>query len=444
VSASGQVADERANDATISVSITVRDLGDSSVLPSLPTTTNLVAGPAGVVFDPRAGVFRMSEGRVPAGATYELLLPRYPTADELRDSQTADAPAFEETLEVPRPPAVVADLLATAPPEPWARLATVRKALYDVVIAAGAGAPTDVTNETVERLLTGNHEGTPFEIVAVEALLARWAGVPSRIGFGFDGLNVEGEEGIRTVRPKNAAQWLEVHFAGFGWIPLIETPEQAKATLDSDPNARFDTQIQPSDDVAVEIYLPVEIRDPRQLFELVRARLLQALPWAVAAFTIWFTYPAAAKALRRHRRRRWAATRGPRAQVVTEYAEFRDAATDLGVGDPFDTPLEYLLRVQDDAQHAELAWLVARVLYGDMSSTCTADDARAAEEMAGSLRRRMARAQPVQTRAMAVISRSSLRRPYSTELPTVAPLRVRHRRVPATKVRRRKHVASHR
>ena len=32
---------------------------------------------------------------------------------------------------------------------------------------------------------------TPYEIVAAEALLARWAGVPARIGFGFDGLNAE-------------------------------------------------------------------------------------------------------------------------------------------------------------------------------------------------------------------------------------------------------------
>ena len=35
----------------------------------------------------------------------------------------------------------------------------------------------------VDQLLVGNHEGTPFEIVAAEAMLARWAGVPSRIAF---------------------------------------------------------------------------------------------------------------------------------------------------------------------------------------------------------------------------------------------------------------------
>jgi hypothetical protein len=332
-------------------------------------------------------------------------------------------------------------LLSEAPANPWDRLDFARRALSEVVVASGAGSPEDVDNKTVERLLSGNHEGTPFEIVAVEALLTRWAGVPSRIGFGFDGVNIEGEEGLRTVRPKNAAQWLEAYFEGYGWVPLIETPDQAKATLDSDPNARFDTQIQPSDDIAVEVYVPVEVRDARLLFELVRARLLQALPWVAVLLGLWLGYPSAAKTLRRRRRRRWAAARGARAQIVAEYAEFRDAATDLNVGDPFDTPLEYLLRVQEDDQHAELAWLVARVLYGDMADTCTDRDARAAETLALSLRRRMARAQPVQVRLFAAISRSSLRRPYSTELPTVQLPRIaRFVRIPRT--RRRRHATT--
>ena len=449
---SGQVLEDRARQADVQVQIIVRDLGDSAVMPSLPTTTNLVGAPSGIVYDPRAGVFRFEEGRVPADTAYQLLLPEYPTGDLLTAATAApDKVKFAETLEVPEPPPVVADLLKQAPSgPPWARLSFLRKKLYEVAIAAGAGAPDDVGNDTVERLLSGNHEGTPFEIVAVDAMLARWAGVPSRIGFGFDGLNVEGEGAnkVLTVRPKNAAQWMEAYFPGYGWVPLIQTPEQAKASLDSDPNAKFDPLIEASDDVAVEVYVPVEVRDVRQLFEKVRAYVLQVLPWLVAALLAWMLYPVAAKALRRHRRRRWAAGLGPRAQIVVEYAELRDAATDLNVGDPFDTPLEYLLRVQDDAQHAELAWLVARSLYGDMAATCNEHDARQAEDLAASLRRRLARAQPVQARAFAVISRSSLRRPYSTELPTVQIPRLRVIKLPrisiANRTRRRRNATLHR
>jgi transglutaminase-like putative cysteine protease len=443
VPASGQVIDERSNEAYLQVNITVRDLGDSSVLPVLPTTTNFIGGPASKRYDPRTGVFRLPRGRVPAGTTYQLLLPKYPTGEQLTPVSRVDRKAFASTLAVPRPPKAVADILASAPASPaWARLAYVRQRLYDVASASGAGAPADVTNATVTRMLTGNHEGTPFEIVAVDAMLARWAGVPSRIAFGFDGLNVEAGDkgatkGTLTVRPRNAAQWMEAYFEGYGWVPLIQTPDKAKATLDSDPNARFNPQIEASSDIAVEVYMPVEVRDARELFQLVRARLLQALPWLLALVAMWLAFPAAAKALRRRRRRQWAATRGPRARVVVEYAEFRDAATDLNVGDPFDTPLEYLLRVQDDAQHAELAWLVARVLYGDMTISCSEHDARQAEELARSLRLRMARAQPMQARAFAVLGRASLRRPYSTELPTVQVPRIRqYVRIPSMRRRR--------
>ena len=78
--------------------------------------------------------------------------------------------------------------------------------------------------------------------------------------------------------------------------------------------------------------------------------------------------------------------------MAVEYAELRDLATDLNVGDEWDTPLEWMYKVQPDDEHLELAWLVSRSLYGDMRDTVTDDDARVAEELAGSLRRRLSRA----------------------------------------------------
>src|SRR5205823_9217484 len=68
---------------------------------------------------------------------------------------------------------------------------------------------------------------------------------------------------------------------------------------------------------------------------------------------------------------------------------------------------------------AELAWLVTRTLYGDLAGKATTDDVEAAREMSQSLRRRMSRGQPFQTRAIAVLSRASLQDPYSVEVPGV-------------------------
>ena len=103
--------------------------------------------------------------------------------------------------------------------------------------------------------------------------------------------------------------------------------------------------------------------------------------------------------------------------MLVEYCELRDAATDLGLGDPWATPIEYLDHLTEDDEHQELAWLVTRSLYGDMAGLTSADDAEAARLMSGSLRRRLAGAQPVQSRVLAFLSRNSLREPFNQEIP---------------------------
>jgi hypothetical protein len=370
-----------------------------------------------VMFDPRTNTFRMPEGRVPAGATYSIAVAPYPDAEALA---AAPAPAgdFSTTLEMPEPPAAVRQLMEGAPAEPaWARMDFLRKRLRAVAVATGGGVPKDITPARVGEIIGGpDHDASPYEIVAAEAMLARWAGVPARIGFGFDGLN--DEEGVLTVRPRNAAQWLEVYFEGHGWVPLIEAPSQAKSSLDNDDQL-FDPNTLASDEVAVEVYLPVKLESLTQLYQRIRYQLLQLLPYALVLLAGYLATPAVMKQWRRYKRRKWAEALGPRAQVAVEYAEFRDQAHDLNVGDPLDTPLEYLKQVVDDDQHAELAWLVSRAMYGDLAAETSEQAARDAEEMATSLRRRMFRAQPFQVRVLAVLSKASLRQPYTTEVPNV-------------------------
>lgn len=418
----GVVTDRRAGATQHQVIITVRDLGDSAVLPSLAGTTQ-VTSDRELVRDPRVGTLRVPSGRVPAGTVYTLQLPDYPTAEQL---EAVDEPGggdeLERQREVPDPPPEIQALLDRSPTNPWRRLDFLRAELLDVVTASGAGAPVAVPPEKVVDLIAGSQTGTPFEIVAAEALLARWAGVPSRVAFGFDGLNVEDE--IETVRPRNAAQWLEVWFDGYGWVPLIGAPKKAEANLDSDPNARFDPTIEPSDDIAVEVYLPFEKQDLTQLYQRIRDTVLRFLPLVALVAVTWVGWPVAAKTRRRAHRRRWAAARGPRHQVAVEYAEFRDTAIDLGVGDIYDTPLEYLSKVRDDKEHRELAWLASRCIYGDMLERATDADALAAEELSTSLRRRLSQGQPLQVRLIAPVSRASLAQPYTDEVPNIFQVRV--------------------
>ena len=425
----GTISDIRAGATQNPVTVTVRDLGDSAVLPVLGGTTQ-VESDRDLRFDPRMTTLRVPSGRVEPGTTYTMQVPDYANAEQL-EAVTDDPPsALADQLAAPSPPDEVKDLLARAPTNAWLRLDFLRTELLSVVTAKGAGAPVAVPPKKVVDLLVGEQTGTPFEIVAAEALLARWAGVPSRIGFGFDGLNQEGE--LETVRPRNAAQWLEVWFEGYGWVPLIGAPAKAEASLDSDPNARFNPTIEPSSDVAVEVYLPFELEDLTQLYERIRATILRFLPVVLAIAVAWIAWPVAAKTHRRSRRRRWAAGIDARTQVAVEYAEFRDAAIDLGVGDVYDTPLEYLSKVRADREHTELAWLAARALYGDMRGTTTDEDVLAAEELSTSLRRRLSAAQPVQVRLLAAVSRASLTQPYTEEIPNSV-----HRDLPVIRQLRR-------
>ena len=288
-------------------------------------------------------------------------------------------------------------------------------ACKNVAVAVGGGVPKDITPARISEILEGDHEASPYEIVAAEAMLARWAGVPARIGFGFDGLN--DEDGVLTRSSQERAQWLEAYFEGHGWVPLIGAPPKAKAELN--PDEAIQNEALPSDEVAVELYVPIKVENFKQLYQQIREQILMALPYVVLLLAAYLSWPAVQKAWRRRKRRQWATAIGPRALIAVEYAEFRDAAHDLNVGDPYDTSLEYLKKVIDDPEHSELAWLVARAMYGDLARTVTDEDARAAEELAGSLRRRMFKAQPAQTRVLAVLSKASLRQPYTDEVPNV-------------------------
>src|SRR5206468_3918177 len=113
-------------------------------------------------------------------------------------------------------------VLRAAPASGWERLDYVRHQLLDHVTAAGPGAPAPMDGKRVQDLLDGSKKGTPYEIVAAQVLLARWAGFPARLAYGFNGFETENGESV--IRPKNAAQWLEVAFPGFGFVPLLDKP----------------------------------------------------------------------------------------------------------------------------------------------------------------------------------------------------------------------------
>jgi hypothetical protein len=401
----------------VSAEFTVKDLGGFT-LPGPISPVRIEGAKGDVGFDPRTQVFRTRTGSAGEGFDYRIDAARPLTGVELRASGGQAVPdELRRFAEVPDAPVEVRQLLDTAPTNPFERVQSLRAKLYTQVTAAGSGVPVDVNPARVVQMLAGD-EATPFEIVAAEALLARWAGLPARIGYGFNGGSPV-EDG-REFRPKDGANWLEVHLGEAGWVAIVGTPPKARASLTADPKNAQPT-IKPSDELTLQVYLPIQNENPLQLFQVVRYWLKVSAPVALGLVLLVLSFPYPVKLLRARRRRRWGQAHGPAGRIAVAYAELRDLAIDLDVGSPAATPLEFLDATVEDEEHAELAWLVTRGLWGDLARDLRDDDAAAAEALSGSLRRRLSGAQAAPARLAGAVSRASLRSPFDPGLPNPWP-----------------------
>jgi hypothetical protein len=387
-----------------------------TVLPGLPNTVGVVAEGPKLAYDNRSGALRVAQGQVQAGLQYTVAAAALPNVTDLRNITEPSPPDLDRFTEVPPAPPAVADLIEKAPKSSkWDTFDFLRTYVLTNVTATGTGSPKSVPPERMQDMLAGSKEGTPYEIVAAQALLARWAGIPSRIGYGFDG----GEliDNKLEVRPKNGASFPEVFFPKYGWLPVIGTPTKAKPTVGSDPaTQRQDPNVLPSDDIQIGLFVPVLVPPKSPLPEQIRQAVLVAVPLALLLFLAYVTWPGLRKAWVRGRRRTAARAAGPRARIALTYAEWRDMGTDYGYRHDTDTPLMYLDRFVEDPEHTELAWLVTRGLWGDLQGSLTPEMATMAEELSRALRRRLAQAHPAPVRAIGVVSRLSLRHPYAPEL----------------------------
>lgn len=399
---------------TFTATFTLAD-SSSKTLPVLANAVSITGGPQ-VDYDPRTQSVRVPGTRPRNGTSYKVIAVVPPTGAELGRAKPP-GPAQQEFLSAPPTPVEVTELLAKAPENAFARLQFLRQEYFSKVVAAGAGKPVDVPPSRVVEMLEGQG-ATPYEITAGEVLLARWAGVPARIGYGYFG--GQAENGKVEIRPRNGATWLEAYFTGSGWVPIVGTPPQARVTLSKDQK-NADPSIRASRELALVTYVPVREQTVRLLYVLVRYYASIALPLAALGGLLLFLFPAVVKAVRRTARGRQARQLGRQARVAAAYAEVRDTATDLAIGNPAMTPVEFADAVAPDAEHRELAWLVTRALWGDLARDLQEEDVVAAEAMSRSVARRLRTAQPGFSRVAGLASRSSLSQPWTRELPTLWP-----------------------
>ena len=405
--------------STVTVGITVGDYTGHS-MPSIGGLGEIRGLHDAVEYDARTNEIALADKPLYLGLHYDVVGAALPTGKALSLSPKP-SPTVTPYLAVPVAPNAVLDLLTAyskrtvdlgVPENPFDRLQFLRQALYNKVVAAGPGVPRDLTVDRVAAELKGS-DASPYEITATEALLARWAGVPARLGYGYYGGNKQGSG--YEVHPRDGAMWLEVYFEGYGWIPIVGVPPKAKPSTSQQDK----TPVNIAADNRLQLLVLIPVRQPTfaQLFEIVRWWLVRIVPSVLVLLALIASYPWFCKRMRSRRRRRWAEREDYEGRIAVAYAEFRDRARDLTIGNPAATPVGFLPSVTDDKEHRELAWLVTRALWGDLRRDLRADDAEAAEALAASVSRRLDRAQAGLNRMVARIARTSLREPYSDQLP---------------------------
>ncbi|MBM6401950.1 transglutaminase-like domain-containing protein [Phycicoccus sonneratiae] len=128
-------------------------------------------------------------------------------------------------------------------------------------------APGGSSYRRMQTFLLGD-EGTPGaqaggseQFATAFAVLARAAGLPTRVVVGFTPGTEDTRTGVRTVRGEDALAWPEVYFTGAGWVPFSPTPDLA----DLGPDVPDDTPIpsaaptpvpEPSTAVTVDVTAP--------------------------------------------------------------------------------------------------------------------------------------------------------------------------------------------
>lgn len=398
-----------------------------AVLPALPNTVGILASGPRLDYDARSGNIRLVEGEITNGFSYHVAASNVPAIADLEKINSWPESEKKYTEMPPAPPGVRA-LMAKAPTTSlWDRWDYLRRYVLDNITASGAGTPVGITPGRADQILQ-KKEGTPYEIVALEAMLARWVGLPARIGYGFDGGTKVGDH--LEVHPKDGAAFPEVFFPGFGWLPVLGQPAHAKVAENSNPNLQqFHQGVLPSEDISVTLFLPAVVPPESTFVEQLRNTILVVLAVLAGLAILYFLYPAVAKLLARARRRAIARAAGPRGRVVQAYAEWRDLLTDYGYREPSDTPIMLLSRFPEDEDHAEFAWLVTRALWGDLQHEIDDSVATDAEELASTLKRRLAQAHPITVRAVAALSRLSLREPFAVgqlQVPIERPKEMAH------------------
>lgn len=184
---------------------------------------------AGAGFDAESGTAIAVDGAA-SGASYTVSgdVARW-RPEELAGLRPPTDPRFDRYRVLPGPTPPQVDVIvrhATAEGTPYehaVRLARYLRTSYTFDPGAPGGhGPADLDRFLVEPGQQGGG-GTSEQFASAFAVLARAAGLPSRVVVGF-APGMRDDDGDFTVTAGDAIAWGEVYFEGAGWVPFDVTP----------------------------------------------------------------------------------------------------------------------------------------------------------------------------------------------------------------------------
>ena len=285
-----------------------------AVLPGLSNPVAMQAKGIIPAFDYRSGNIRLASGTLKPGQKYTVFAAGLPTIDELKTISEPLPPRCRSSPKawaIRRPPSPTCSPRPTACRRSGTGSTSCATTCSTTWSRPGRACPSRLRRNASTRS-SPRSRARRTRSSPPRRMLARWIGLPSRIAFGFDG----GEKIAGRTRsrfgPKNGATFVEVYFPGFKWVPVVGTPKQAKPTVSSDPGTQqTNPNILPSDDVTIQVYLPV-ITAPKSVFgkQLLRGLLIGVPIALLLLLSIYSTYPALAKVADPSRRRTAALANG--------------------------------------------------------------------------------------------------------------------------------------
>ncbi|HTJ33640.1 MAG TPA: DUF3488 and transglutaminase-like domain-containing protein [Dactylosporangium sp.] len=206
--------------------ITIDEL-DGRLLPAA-TTPQRVDG-VRVAYDADTGTIALND-ELRKGLTYTVVSRQRPRPDD-QALFAADVPTPEEAARFLALPGKVPDSIAQLSAHlgegvsnPYQRAFAIQQWLEEHYKLVG-DAPSGHAYPNVEHFLfgnkqTGGQKGTSEQFTAAFAVLARLAGLPTRVAVGF-----RTHKDDKAVRGGDAIAWPEVEFTGFGWVAFDPLPK---------------------------------------------------------------------------------------------------------------------------------------------------------------------------------------------------------------------------